>query len=155
MSHSDSRPPLATGIRRWLYLLGGLLSVGLGILGAILPILPTTPFLLLASFCFVRSSPRLHRWLRRQPVFGRMIHDWEQHRGVRRSTKVVAVSMITLVIGSTLLFANLRLPLQIMLVTLGSVGLFVVLRLPVVELQPLPSEEVATIPQPIPAPEAD
>jgi len=124
---------MASGIRRWLYRLAGILCVGLAVLGVALPVLPTTPFLLLASFCFVRSSPRLHRWLLRQPVFGAMIRDWEHHRGVRRSTKFVAVSTILVVIGSTLLFAKLKMPLPIVLGVLGSIGLVTVIRLPIVE----------------------
>jgi uncharacterized membrane protein YbaN (DUF454 family) len=45
---------------------------------------------LLASYCFGKSSPRLERWLTRSPVFGKLIHDWEKHRGIRRPVKVFA-----------------------------------------------------------------
>jgi uncharacterized protein len=91
---------------RWLYILAGLLFTGLGYLGAVLPILPTTPFLLLASYCFARSSPRLHRWLRRTPYFGHLIRDWETHRGIRPRVKATAIGMIVIVVGCTIAFGR-------------------------------------------------
>ena len=120
-----------SAIRRWLFATAGLLCVALGAVGVILPVLPTTPFLLLASYCFVRSSPRLHRWLRNSPLFGPLIRDWEEHRAVRRSVKVVAVTMILAVIVPTLIFADLKDWLRVMLVVLGSIGVVVVLSLKV------------------------
>jgi len=98
--------PLASGPLRGLYILGGIVLAGLGYLGAILPVLPTTPFLLGASFCFARSSPRLHRWLRRTPYFGHLIRDWETHRGLRLRVKATAVLLVLLVVGSTILFTD-------------------------------------------------
>src|SRR5688500_17956580 len=90
-------PAVASGPRRVLYLLGGFACVGLAYLGAVLPGLPTTPWVLLASYCFGKSSPRLQRWLRGSPFFGRLIRDWERHRGVRRPAKVVAVVLVVTV----------------------------------------------------------
>ena len=62
-------------------------AVGLAVVGAVLPLLPTTPFLLLASFCFYRGSPRIHAWLHRSAWFGPTLDDWQHSRGVRRSVK--------------------------------------------------------------------
>lgn len=72
----------------WLIL--GLASLSLGLVGIILPLLPTTPFLLLAAFCFARSSDRLHDWLHAHRVFGPMIDNWHRHRAIARSAKVAA-----------------------------------------------------------------
>ncbi len=93
--------------KRALFVTAGLLCVGLAGLGAVLPGLPTTPWVLLASYCFARSSPRLYRWLRHSPFFGRIIRDWEEHRGVRLRTKLVAVTMVVIVVSLSLTFGGL------------------------------------------------
>lgn len=74
----------------------GFVSLALGIIGAFLPVLPTTPFLLLSAWCFVKSSPKAHQWLYRQPGLGKSLRDWERNKSIAKSTKVVAISMIAL-----------------------------------------------------------
>jgi len=97
----------AVGVRRVLFVLAGLASVGMAYLGVILPGLPTTPWVLLASYCFSRSSPRLRRWLRRSPIFGRLIQDWEEHHGIRGPVKVFAVCLIVVVVSMSILSGRL------------------------------------------------
>jgi len=87
------------GIARLLYLVTGFLFVGLAGLGAILPILPTTPFLLLAAACFARSSRRFYDWLLSTRVFGPLIRDWRDHRIIPVKAKVWAVALIAIVGG--------------------------------------------------------
>lgn len=82
-------------IRSCIFVLGTL-SVVLGAIGVLLPVLPTTPFILLAAWCFLRSSRRAHNWIYRQPLFGKALRDWENARSIARSTKVLAISMIVL-----------------------------------------------------------
>jgi len=94
-------------MRAWAFLLGGCLFVGIGVIGIFVPVLPTTPFLLLASFCFVRSSPRLNRWLMNHRVFGRYVRDWEEKRGVRPSVKVTAFTMMAVAAVATTVLAEL------------------------------------------------
>ena len=73
----------------------GWTSVGLGIAGAFLPLLPTTPFLLLAAYAFSKSSDRLHRWLIEHPNLGPPITHWHHHRAISKHTKIYAsVSML-------------------------------------------------------------
>ena len=90
---------------RGLWLAGGGLFLGLGLLGVVLPVLPTTPFLLLAAACFARSSPRLHRWLLDHPVFGPPIRNWEENGAISRRAKrlavgsMAAVLLVSLVLG--------------------------------------------------------
>jgi len=67
-------------------------ALGLGIAGIVLPLVPTTPFLLLAAFFFARCSARLETWLLTHRVFGRMIADWRRERAIRRRTKIVAIA---------------------------------------------------------------
>jgi uncharacterized membrane protein YbaN (DUF454 family) len=72
----------------------GSFALILGIIGIFLPLLPTTPFLLLASACYARGSPRLHLWLRSHPSFGRYLRDFEDGRGIPLRGKVLALLMM-------------------------------------------------------------
>lgn len=79
----------------WLCL--GLVCIALGLIGVVLPLLPTVPFILLAAFCFARSSERLHDWLLQHPHFGPAITDWREHGAVsRRAKKLATVSIIAI-----------------------------------------------------------
>ena len=82
---------IANGRTRVFWLIGGLVSLGLGIIGAVLPLLPTTPFVLLAAFCFARSSPRLQLWLERHRVFGPMIANWRRYGAISVRTKIYSL----------------------------------------------------------------
>ncbi|PSW18796.1 DUF454 domain-containing protein [Photobacterium sanctipauli] len=83
-------------VKRTLLLLCGWICVGLGVLGAVLPLLPTTPFLLLASACFMRGSPRLNRWLMEHRHFGPILRNWHQNGAVSSKVKRRANIMIVL-----------------------------------------------------------
>jgi uncharacterized membrane protein YbaN (DUF454 family) len=122
-------PPRAGFARRAIYVSVGCAFVGLAALGAFLPVLPTTPFLLLASACFLRSSPRLNRWLLRSRLFGPFLRDWQRHHGVRLHVKLTAVFVLVAVVACSLLFAELSWHGQAVLIILALVGLVVVLRL--------------------------
>lgn len=67
---------------RWLLIILGWLAVVLATLGVVLPLLPTTPFLLLAAWCFARSSPRFHHWLLYRSWFGSYLRHWQQHKAL-------------------------------------------------------------------------
>ena len=79
---------------RTVWTLAGLISVGLGMIGAVLPLLPTVPFMLLAAFCFARGSRRFHDWLLAHPTFGPSIIAWREHGAITRSSKRFAVIAI-------------------------------------------------------------
>jgi len=81
---------------RTLWLGGGFVALFLGGLGAVLPMVPTTPFIILAAACFARGSPRCHRWLREHPRFGQVLREWEDHGAIRRRSKVWATALIAL-----------------------------------------------------------
>jgi uncharacterized protein len=130
-------PPLATGWRRFLWLGLGLFFVGVGALGVVTPVLPTTPFLLLASFCFLRSSPRHHAWLRRSRLFGPLLADWDRHRGVRRRTKVGAIAMTLAGGGISLWRVSSSPPVVAVVVVLVAIGIGVILRLRTIVDDPL------------------
>ena len=130
--HSEEavRPCQATGLKRVLFVSLGLLFTGIGIVGLFVPLLPTTPWLLLASYFFARSSSRLHHWLRTWPLTGQVIRDWETHRGVRLKVKVVGIALLVLVVSSSLWLGRLGPGLSVMLVCIGAVGATVVVCLP-------------------------
>lgn len=77
----------------------GLLSLGLGVAGIFLPLLPTTPLLLLAAWCFIRSSSRLYDWLLNHPYLGEYIRNFRENKAIPLRVKVVSVAMIWLTIG--------------------------------------------------------
>ncbi len=77
-----------------IYNAAGVLALLLGILGLFLPLLPTTPFLLLASWCFARGSERLHRWLLSHRVFGEYLRNFEAGRGIPLKAKILATVML-------------------------------------------------------------
>ena len=116
-----------TGARRFLYAGAGLACVGLAYLGAILPGLPTTPWVLLASYFFSRSSPRLERWLKRSPLFGRLLRDWHEHGGIRRSVKVFVVCLVVTVVSLSLAFRNLPVAVKCVIAGFALVGICTVL----------------------------
>lgn len=105
---------------KYLWLLLGLSSLGLALLGAILPLLPTVPFLLLAAFFFAKSSEKLHTWLINHPLFGKMISDWHERGAINKKAKYLATLSVLLVLSFSI-FLDLKpmiLYLQITLLSL-------------------------------------
>ena len=84
---------------RYVWLVLGLISTGLGFLGYMLPIMPGTVFILIAVYFFARSSPRFYNWLLNNPIFGGLIRDWRAGKGIPWRVKVMAVVVVALTIG--------------------------------------------------------
>ncbi|MCW3982956.1 MAG: YbaN family protein [Candidatus Bathyarchaeota archaeon] len=89
---------------RALLLAAGTICVVLGAIGIFLPILPTTPFLLLAAACYLRSSERMHKWLLGNRWFGEYIKNYQAGRGIPMKTKIVAISVLWLAILFSMFF---------------------------------------------------
>jgi uncharacterized protein len=100
-----NEPTVRRGPFAWLWFTGGLLSVGLGSLGVIVPGLPTTVFFIVAAACFARSSPRFEQWVLNLPRIGPLVRDHRAGLGMPRRAKVVAVTMILLVATASGVFA--------------------------------------------------
>ncbi|WP_339735731.1 YbaN family protein [uncultured Gimesia sp.] len=127
---NEAAVPTVTGFKKIVYLSLAALFFVLGVLGVALPVLPTTPFLLLTSYFLIRTSPRLNQTLLRSPVLGQVLKDWQQAGGVRLSVKIQAVSIVVLIISATLIFSPLPIPFKTTLVILASIGILVITRLP-------------------------
>ncbi|WP_159567090.1 DUF454 family protein [Budvicia diplopodorum] len=115
-----------------LLLILGWLAMGLACLGAVLPILPTTPFLLLAAWCFARSSPRFHHWLLYRSWFGSYLHHWQTYRGLPPGAKWKAI-MIVLVTFSFSLWTISLWWVRALLMVILVVILAFMLRIPVID----------------------
>lgn len=110
---------------RYLWATLGLICLALGLVGVVLPLLPTVPFLLLASFFFARSSSRLHNWLISHPTFGPLIDDWNTSGAIRPSAKRMATVSIALVFLISVVFGAPTKVLIIQSVVLSGVLLFI------------------------------
>jgi len=117
----------------WTWL--GVLFLVVGAAGAVLPLLPTTPFVLLAAGCFARSSPRMHAWLLRSELFGPVLRNWEQNRCMPRRARRISLLMMILVGGSSVAFFVPGLWLKLAGVALIATGCAVVLRIRVCECE--------------------
>lgn len=89
---------------RAVFIVLGTVFLGLGAVGLVIPILPTTPFILLAAACYLRASERLHQWLVRSPTFGPTILAWQDHGAIPPRAKVIAIAMVMLTFGFSILF---------------------------------------------------
>jgi uncharacterized membrane protein YbaN (DUF454 family) len=109
---------MQTPFKKYLLISIGCLSVVLGIIGAILPLLPTTPFLILALACFSKSSPRFHQMLLNNRWVGAPLRQWEESRTISHSSKVKAMIAITLTFTISIAVLHGRLYLQLGLLTM-------------------------------------
>ena len=109
----------------WISL--GSLFVGLGAIGVIVPGLPTTPFLILAAACYIRSSQRLYDWLISNKRFGPYFKDYREGKGIPRKAKRLAVVMIVVFVSFSVVFGIEDLTLKIVVGLLGLIGLLYVL----------------------------
>lgn len=109
---------MLNSVKKYLLLFIGTLSLGLGIIGILLPVLPTTPFLLLSSFCYLRSSKRLYNWLIYHRIFGAYLYNYLTYKAVTKRTKVVALIFLWWGLTVSMLLINL-LYVRLLLVFIG------------------------------------
>ncbi len=109
----------------YLWALSGLFCVALAIVGIVIPLLPTVPFLLLAAFFFARSSSRLHNWLLSHRVFGPLITDWTRSGSINLRAKRLATLSILAVLAVSLAFGVPWFVVTIQLVVLGIILIFI------------------------------
>ena len=106
-------------LSKWFLMSLGVLAMVVGLVGVVVPLLPTTPFLLLAAACFVRSSDTLYNRLMSNRLFGGFIRDYREQRGVSARTKIVAVALLWGVMGYTVLMVATTIWLRILLIAIA------------------------------------
>ena len=89
---------------RFFWLAMGFTCLALGAAGTVLPLVPTTPFVLLSAFSFARSSPRFHDWLVNHRVFGPVIRDWNRNRSISRRAKILATVAVAVTLTLSVLY---------------------------------------------------
>jgi uncharacterized protein len=119
-------------LKRLLLMSAGVLCLVLGGIGIILPLLPTTPFVLLAAACFARASPRLHQYLHNNRFFGPVLYHWQQQRAIPKRAKRLGLILLFIAASTSLWFAPSMTVRGIMLIVL-LIPLLILLRLPSVE----------------------
>ncbi|MGP4040583.1 YbaN family protein [Gracilibacillus sp. D59] len=112
-----------SNVKRTLWILGGSLSLVIGLIGMIVPILPTTPLIILAGFCYGKSSARLHNWLVTNKYFGHYIKDYTDGKGVPIRIKILAV----LIVWTSVLFTVTVIPLFPIRIFMLGIAVFVTL----------------------------
>jgi len=122
---------------RALWLIAGTICLVLGAIGIVLPVLPTTPFLLAAAACYYKSSPRMHHWLLNNRWFGEYIRNYKEGKGLTLKTKITALTMLWITIGVSTVFmldrllpAQLVLPMQLIMIAVAIAVSTHILRLP-------------------------
>lgn len=119
---------------RVFWLITGILALVLGGLGVVLPLLPTTPFILVAAFAFANSSDRLHEWLVDHDIFGPLIVNWQRYGAISRSAKVLSVLSMAAVLVISLLMAVPAFVIVVQALVVSACSLFIISR-------PLPPAE--------------
>ncbi len=130
MSESSTRNLSSSKTLRVLLIICGFLSLALGIIGILLPILPTTPFILLAALCFAKSSQRFYQMLLNNRFFGLIITEWESKHCIRRSVRYMALGSIVFTFGLSIFFLLDDLLIRIVLLLVAITLLFFLWRVP-------------------------
>lgn len=125
-----SAPVHHSRLVRGLLWVAGSVSLVLGLIGVVVPGLPTTPFVLLAAACYAKASPRLHAALLNHRLTGPMLRDWESDRSLTRRSKLIAVGSMLVMVSFSIWSFRHRWIAQAVLVALGAIGAWVVLRIP-------------------------
>jgi uncharacterized membrane protein YbaN (DUF454 family) len=115
-------PEHGSPLVRVLLLVAGILSLGLGVAGIFLPVLPTTPLVILAAACFARSHRPFHEWLLAHRHFGPTLREWQEHRSIPYRTKLTAIAMMAAALGTSIVFFVEPRWLEVLLAAFG-VGL--------------------------------
>ena len=130
---ATAAPYSMSGLRALVYWVLAAFFFALAMIGVVMPGIPTTPFLLLMCYFLIRVSPALHAKALRWPVVGGPLRDWREKGGVTIGVKATAVFMVTVLVGSTLVFGHLTWTIKAVIFVAACYGIIVVLRLKTVD----------------------
>jgi uncharacterized membrane protein YbaN (DUF454 family) len=120
-------------VKRLLFIILGTLFLGIGCIGIILPILPTTPFLLLAAACYVRGSNRIYRWMMRNRLFGEFIKNYLEGKGIKSRQKVITLVFLWVMIIFTTVYMIENMTIRILLLIIAFTVSVHILTLPTLQ----------------------
>lgn len=129
---TDQRMANLSWLSRFVYWALAGFFFALAMVGVILPGIPTTPFLLLMCYFLIRVSPKLHARVLNWPMVGKPLRDWREHRGVSRSVKNIACTMVLVCVTPTFLWGGLPQAIKLLILCLAMFGISVIVRLPTV-----------------------
>ena len=112
LSREEARP---SKFKKGLFVVAGTVSLGLGFVGIVLPVLPTTPFLLLSAACYYKGSERLHRWMLDNRLFGDYLRNYKEGKGIQPRTKIFTLILLWSVTSFSALFMLNNVIIQIIL----------------------------------------
>ena len=119
--------------QKLIYNIIGTVSLAFAFIGVVLPIIPTTPFVLLSAACYYKGSKRLHGWLSSNEMFGPIIRDFEEHGGMRKATKIKALTIMwAAVLASALLILD-TLTMRALVLLIAVIGTVSMLRIKTIE----------------------
>lgn len=110
-------------VKKYFYITLGFIALGLGIIGVILPIIPTTPFLLLTSFCFAKGSDRFHNWFTNTKIYKKHLESFVKERAMTLKQKVVLLSFVNFMLAFPLILVDV-LPMRITIIVLIIIKLY-------------------------------
>ena len=120
---------LSSKPKKFFYIILGTIALLLGIIGLALPVIPTTPLILLAAWCYYRSSPRFHDWLINHPYLGSIIEEYSDEKGIKKESKIKAIILTWSAVLVTAIFIVESLILRILVIGLACIGTYFILRL--------------------------
>jgi hypothetical protein len=129
MNKPEAKRKLSS-LKKVMFIVAGTISLGLGAVGVFLPILPTTPFLLLSAACYYKGSERIHRWLLSNKLFGSYIRNYKEGKGISQTGKFLALFMLWITICFSAFYMVRNLPIQIVLFAIAIAVTIHVITLP-------------------------
>jgi len=124
----EERGRLKESTMKLVYNIAGTISLLFAFIGIILPVLPTTPFILISAACYYKGSKKLHNWLLKNPIFGPIIKDYEKHRGMKKTTKIKALLIMWSAVLASSFFILETLLMRAIIITIAIIGTIVMIR---------------------------